>query len=76
MDIRLATYQLGSLVVSTLINPFSVLVLTCFFKLGLTLGRVVMVEVTKKVNTSYGILPESNELNHRWGPLTPFTVIA
>ena len=36
-------------------NPFVFLRRTYFFKLGLTLGRIVMVEVTKKVNTSYHI---------------------
>jgi hypothetical protein len=57
VGLRLATFQLGSLVVSTFVIPlFSCAsVEHIFLKLGLTLGRVVMVEVTRKVNTSYRI---------------------
>ena len=54
VGLRLATFQLGSLAVSTLVSSLF-LVSNIFFKLGLTLGRVVMVEVTKKVNTSYQV---------------------
>ena len=54
MDLRLDMFQLDSLVVSNLTMSFASSFVEFFISIGLTLGRVVLVEVTKKV-----ILPKS-----------------
>ena len=65
VDLHPATFQQDSLVVSVLLYiPLFSCVGTCFFLLlGLTLGRVVLIEVTKKVIVINNSIPQvgSNE---------------
>jgi hypothetical protein len=67
VDLRPATLPLDSLVVKYFDNPlFSLSLKTLCKKLGITLGRVVLVGVTKKVLTFYNRIQKIPGPSNDW----------